>query len=724
MKNRSMQDSRIVKPRVTKTKLPSETSNSLSQETGFQRESSEDLENPAFFINRELSWLKFNERVLLQALDPKNPLLERVKFLSIVATNLDEFFMVRVATLLRKYRAESDDISPDGLDTAEQLEAIRKETARMTLNMSDCWAKVLQPLLAENKIRFLEPENYTVNVRDYLRSYFHENIHPVLTPLAVDPGHPFPFVSNLSMNLAVILQHDGRTRLARVKLPDLLPRFISIPQEISGQPGKTFVFLEDVTKENIESLFPGAQVDGSYLFRVVRDTDMVIQEDEADDLLESVDRTLKELRYGALSQLVVESRIPARLLNILLENFEIEEDIVEYTSSRMGYGDWLDLTHLHNPKLKDQPFSARSLWSEKNLDVIFDDIAEKDRLLHHPYDSFASVETFLNAAVNDSQVVAIKMTLYRIGSNSPLVDLLIAAAEAGKQVAVLVELKARFDERNNIAWANRMESTGIHVVYGVVKLKTHCKLCLVVRQTSTGITRFAHIGTGNYNRSTAQVYTDFGLFTSRPSVVDEVSEVFNYLTGYSNKRNYNNLLVAPLNFREEFTALIKKETEYARRGQFARIIIKNNSIADPAIIRSLYRASTAGVQIQMIVRGVCCLRPSIPGISDNIKVQSIVGRFLEHSRLYYFENNGDSKLLLGSADLMERNLDRRVEVLCLVQDKELQEHLLGVLELLLSDNVRTTELHSDGIYSAVDKHLEVSSFDVQKELLNRSGNTQ
>ena len=719
-----MQDSRIVKSRVTKTKLPSETSNSLSQETGFQRELSEDLDNPAFFINRELSWLKFNERVLLQALDQKNPLLERVKFLSIVATNLDEFFMVRVATLLRKYRAESDDISPDGLDTAEQLEAIRKQTAQMTKNMSDCWANVLQPLLAQNNIKFLEPESYTSAIQDYLRLYFYKNIHPVLTPLAVDPGHPFPFISNLSMNLAVIVQYDGRTRLARVKLPDLLPRFISIPQKLSGQPGNTFVFLEDVTKKNIELLFPGAKVEGSYLFRVVRDTDMVIQEDEADDLLESVDRTLKELRYGALSQLVVESRIPARLLNILLENFEVKEDIVEYTASRMGYGDWLDLTHLHNPKLKDQPFSARSLWSEKTLDAIFDDIAEKDRLVHHPFDSFASVEAFLNAAVNDSQVVAIKMTLYRIGSNSPLVDLLIAAAEAGKQVAVLVELKARFDERNNIAWANRMESAGIHVVYGMVNLKTHCKLCLVVRQTPAGIIRFAHIGTGNYNRSTAQVYTDFGLFTSNPSIVDEVSEVFNYLTGYSNKRNYKKLLVAPLNFRQEFTALIEKEAEYARRGQFARIIIKNNSIADPAIIKALYHASKAGVKIQMIVRGVCCLTPGIPGISDNIKVQSIVGRFLEHSRLYYFENNGDVKLLFGSADLMERNLDRRVEVLCFVQDKELQEHLLSVLEMVLRDNARTTELSAEGIYSAVDQDLEVSLFDVQKELLSWTGNTQ
>ena len=545
-----------------------------------------DLTDTRFYINRELSWLEFNQRVLLQALDAAHPLLERVKFLSIVATNLDEFFMVRVATLLRKFRAASGDVSPDGLDTGQQLDAIRERAAQMMRDMSSCWTTVLQPALAEHDIRFLERSAYTDAVRAYLRTYFRRNIHPVLTPLAFDPGHPFPYISNLSMNLAVVVSHGGRTRFARVKLPDVLPRFIPLPAQLAGAAGDTFVFLEDVVREQIGTLFPGATLRGAHLFRIVRDTDMVIQEDEADDLLESVDKTLKELRYGALSQLVVEATMPDRVLNILLENFEIEESVVERTSSRMGYGHWLALTGLlHRPKLKDAPFLPRGLWSNADRDAIFDEVRERDHLVHHPFDSFASVEAFLRAAVEDPQVIAIKLTLYRIGSNSPLVDLLIEAAEAGKQVAVLVELKARFDERNNIVWAHRMESAGIHVVYGLVNLKTHCKLCLVVRKESDGIVRYAHVGTGNYNGVTANVYTDFGLFTAKPAVVEEVSEVFNYLTGYSNKQDYRELLVAPLNLRARFTAMVDREAEHARAGRPARIIIKNNSVADPDMIR-------------------------------------------------------------------------------------------------------------------------------------------
>lgn len=691
---------------------------SLPGTPAFDHDSSPDLSDPHFYINRELSWLEFNQRVLLQALDPTHPLLERVKFLSIVATNLDEFFMVRVATLLRKYRADSEDVSPDGLDTEEQLEAIRERTALMIEAMSDCWATVLRPALAKQDVRFLERADYTDAIRTYLRSYFRENIYPVLTPLAFDPGHPFPYISNLSMNLAVVVRHDGRTRFARVKLPDLLPRFIPLPTEVSGQPKDTFVFLEDVAKEHIGMLFPGATLQGAHLFRVVRDTDMVIQEDEADDLLESVDRTLKELRYGDLSQLVVEATMPDRVLNILLENFEIEEDVVERTASRMGYGDWLSLTRLHLPRLKDPPFSPRRLWSDADLDSIFEEVIERDHLVHHPFDSFFSVEAFLRAAVEDPQVIAIKMTLYRIGANSPLVDLLIEAAEAGKQVAVLVELKARFDERNNIVWAHRMEAAGIHVVYGLVNLKTHCKLCLVVRKQAEGIVRYAHIGTGNYNRVTAQVYTDFGLFTSRPAIVDEVTEVFNYLTGYSSKQDYHELLVAPLNLRRAFTELVEREAQHARDGRPARIIIKNNSVADPEMIRVLYRASGAGVPIDMIVRGVCCLRPGIPGVSDRIRVRSIVGRFLEHSRLYYFENGGNPELLFGSADLMERNLDRRVEALCFVRDPVFRNHLRDdVLGILLRDNSRAMDLATDGSYHPVDISPGEPVVDAQHELL-------
>ena len=677
-----------------------------------------DLENPALYINRELSWLEFNQRVLLQAEDERHPLLERVKFLSIVATNLDEFFMVRVATLLRKFRTDSEVLSPDGMSTEQQLDAIRGRAKRMTDDIERCWSDVLRPLLATHRIRILDPTDYTPAVEAYLHDHYRRNIHPVLTPLAFDPGHPFPFISNLSMNLAVAVEHDGRTRFARVKLPDVLARFIPIPAAVVGRAGDSFALLEDVVKLNVASLFPGVAVRETHLFRIIRDTDMVIQEDEADDLLESVDRTLKELRYGDLSQLLVEASMPARVLNILIENFEIEEDVVARTDGRMGYGDWSALTKLHRPRLKDKPFSPRALWPDDDGEAIFDAIQERDHLVHHPFESFSAVESFLRAAVNDAHVIGIKITLYRIGPNSPLLDLLIQAADAGKQVAVLVELKARFDERNNIEWAHRLEAAGIHVVYGLLNLKTHCKLCLVVRQELDGIVRYAHVGTGNYNRVTSQVYTDFGLFTARPALLDEVTEVFNYLTGYSGKEVYEELLVAPHHLRHAFTTLVRREAEHARAGRRAGIIVKNNSVADPEMIRVLYQASQAGVPIDMIVRGVCCLRPGIPGISDTIRVRSVVGRFLEHSRLYYFANDGRPALLIGSADLMERNLDRRVEALCHVRDPALRTHLHDVvLKALLADTDRAMELQTDGSYRPVRGKLHARRINAQEKLL-------
>ena len=675
------------------------------------------LENPALYINRELSWLEFNQRVLLQAEDEHHPLLERVKFLSIVAVNLDEFFMVRVATLLRKYRNDIEAISPDGLSTEQQLDEIRVRANQMMADIEHCWSHTLRPLLADEQIRILDPADYTPAVKQYLRDYYRQNIHPVLTPLAFDPGHPFPFISNLSMNLAVVVEQSGHTRFARVKLPDVLPRFVPIPSGAAEETGDTFALLEDVVKLNVSLLFPGVAVRGAHLFRIIRDTDMVIQEDEADDLLESVDRTLKELRYGDLSQLLVESSMPSRVLNILIENFEIDEDVVARTDGRMGYGDWSALTRLHRPRLKDLPFSPHTIWAADD-EGIFDAIQERDRLVHHPFESFSSVEAFLRVAVDDPSVIAIKITLYRIGPDSPLLDLLIRAAEAGKQVAVLVELKARFDERNNIVWANRLESAGVHVVYGMVNLKTHCKLCLVVRKELEGIVRYAHIGTGNYNRVTSNIYTDFGLFTARPSVVDEVTEVFNYLTGYSSKWDYRELLVAPHHLRKAFTALVEREAEHARAGREAGIIVKNNSVADPEMIRVLYRASQAGVPIDMIVRGVCCLRPGIAGISETIRVRSVVGRFLEHSRLYYFVNGGQPEVLIGSADLMERNLDRRVETLSYMRDPGVRNHIRDVvLETMFSDTDRTMELQTDGSYRQVEVPAGTERINCQERLL-------
>jgi polyphosphate kinase len=677
-----------------------------------------DLSAPALYINRELSWLEFNRRVLAQAQDTSHPLLERVKFLAIAGTNLDEFFMVRVATILKKFRAGIEETSFDGLSTEDELSVIRTRALAQIDEQAACWSRDLRPLLASEGIHFLEPADYTPVIDAWLAQYFKAQIFPVLTPLAFDPGHPFPYVSNLSMNLAVRVRHGGRTKFARVKVPGMLPRFVALPDGLSAVAGTTFVFLEDIIRRNIQELFPGTHVEGAHLFRVIRDTDMVIQEDEADDLLETVDRGLKQLRYGALSLLQVESDMPRRVLHILMENFEVEDDVVMRTSERTGFGDWHAITRLHRPALKDPVFIPYTQWAPDDAGKVFEQIADQDFLVHHPFESFTSVETFLRAAITDPHVVAIKMTLYRIGANSPLVDLLIEAAEEGKQVAVLVELKARFDERNNIAWATRLESAGIHVVYGLVNLKVHCKLCLVVRKETDGIRRYAHVATGNYNRVTSQVYTDLGLFTADERILDDVTEVFNALTGYSSRRSHHALLVAPGGLRQGFRALVEREMEHATEGRPAGIIIKNNAVADPAMIRTLYKASQAGVPIDMIVRGVCCLRPGIPGISDRIRVRSIVGRFLEHSRLYYFENGGEPEVYIGSADLMERNLDRRVEVLCPIADPELRLQLHDVvLAAVRSDTARAWTLQTDGAYVRTSSASEAEAVDSQKVLL-------
>ena len=678
----------------------------------------DDLNNATLYINRELSWLEFNRRVLAQASDTSHPLLERVKFLAISATNLDEFFMVRVATLLKKQRAGLDDTSIDGLGADEELATIRSRAAEQMAEQTRCWQDQLRPTLAAEGIRFLDPGDYTPAVEAWLTEYFESQVFPVLTPLAFDPGHPFPFISNLSMNLAVRVRHGGRTKFARVKVPGMLPRLVTLPPGLAPLPGTTFVFLEDIIRRNIRALFPGTQVEGAHLFRVIRDTDIVIQEDEADDLLESVDRGLKQLRYGAPSLLQVEADMPRRVLDILIENFEVDHDVVARTSARMGLGDWRELAGLHRPALKDAVFHPRTLWAPDEADQVFEQVADQDFLVHHPFDSFTSVETFLRGAVADPHVVAIKMTLYRIGADSPLVDLLIQAAEQGKQVAVLVELKARFDEKNNIAWATRLEAAGVHVVYGLMNLKVHCKLCLVVRKEAAGIRRYAHVGTGNYNRVTSRIYTDLGLFTADDAIVDDVSEVFNSLTGYSHKRSYRALLVSPGGIRQGIRALIEREIEHAAAGRKAGIIIKNNAVADQPMIKLLYRASQAGVPIELLVRGLCCLRPGIPKISDRIRVRSVVGRLLEHSRIYWFENDGAPEVYIGSADLMERNLDRRVEVLVPVQDPELRQHLREVvLGTMLRDTERTWTLMPTGVYERTRADVTETPVDAQRSLI-------
>jgi polyphosphate kinase len=678
-----------------------------------------DLHDPRLYINRELSWLAFNERVLDQARTDTHPLLERVKFLAIAANNLDEFFMIRVATLTRQFRAGLPIISPDGLAVAEQLTLVRARAERMLHEIAACWEDELRPLLEAVGIRFVEPKDYTPEIRSYLTQFFSANVCPVLTPLAFDPGHPFPYISNRSKSFAVAVDDRGAVKFARVKVPDVLPRFVPIPASSAERGGVTLAFLEDVICGNLSELFPGLAIAGAHLFRIIRDTDIVVREEEAEDLLESVHRSLQALKHGPITLLHTDSEMPERVLKLLVENFELTEPVVVPSRSRLGLADWMALTRLQRPDLKDVPITPRVVWRNLEPEAVFERIRHRDQLVHHPFDSFSAVESFLDAAVDDPHVVAIKITLYRIGENSPLVDRLFEAAERGKQVAILVELKARFDERSNITWATRMEEAGVHVVYGLVNLKTHCKLCLVVRKEGDRIQRYVHLGTGNYNRATTQVYTDLGLFTANDQIVADASELFNYLTGYSRQTSYRALLVAPVALRERFTALVEREIAHARAGRHCGILVKSNSVSDPDVVRLLYRASAAGVRVDAIVRGICCLRPGLRGVSDLIRVRSIVGRFLEHSRIYCFENGGDAEVYIGSADLMERNLDRRVEVLCPLLDADIRHFVRHVLQTYLRDDARATVLRSDGTYQRIHGR-DTSALDAQRALMSRT----
>jgi len=654
-----------------------------------------DLRDPSLYFDRDLGWLSFNQRVLEQA-KAGHPLLERVKFFAIAANNLDEFFMVRLD--------QADSRARDG-------------AAAMLDELWQFWQDALRGQLAAEHIHILESSEYTDDDRAHLSRLFNVDVCPVLTPLAFDPGHPFPLVSNRSKNLAVVVEHKGRTKFARVKVPDLLPRFVALPRE-NGV--RRYAMLEDVIRENLGQLFPGVGIRTAHMFRVVRDMEVAVANprDTAETILEVVDRGLREQQHGPVSLLEVEHSMPTRVLDLLVENFEASRDVIVRTRGRMGFADWMALAAIPRPDLQDRPLKQAKIW-RKGTPEIFDEIRDRDQLVHHPFDSFQSVESFVDAAIDDARVVAIKMTLYRLGANSPVVDRLIRAAERGKQVAVLVELKARFDERSNIEWAKRLENAGVHVVYGVEKLKTHCKLCLVVRKEDNEIRRYVHIGTGNYNRATSKVYTDIGLFTARPDIVADVSELFNYLTGYSNQTDYRELLIAPVALRRRFGKLVAREMGHARRGRPARIIVKSNALTDARVVRLLYRASQAGVKIDLIIRGVCVLRPGVPGISENIAVRSIVGRFLEHSRIWYFENGGKPEVYIGSADLMERNLNKRVEAVCPVRDSDLVQFLRHViLEAYLRDNVRARVLQSDGSYLPVDGG-GAAPFDVQHTMMSR-----
>ena len=683
-----------------------------------------EFERPDLYINRELSWIEFNRRVFDEAKDTRHPLLERVKFLSIFDTNLDEFIMIRLAGLKDQLAAHVTSTSPDGLTAEQQLEVVRQHQAPLTQEVCRYWRDTLKPQLMEQHICILDYEQLNEQQRAAMLSYFEREVFPVLTPLAVDPGHPFPHISNRSLNLAVVIADNGHSeRFARVKVPPTLPRLVPIPlqtetiqTELTLLPSQTvvYVWLEQVIAAHLSMLFPGFDVWESYPFRVLRDADIELQEDEASDLLEYIEKEVRERRFGLVVSLAVNPSMPPRIRSLLLDNLEITESDLTVIDGPLGMGDLMELYRLERPELKDPPFTPRIpsvLRKEQNL---FQAIQQHDILMHHPYDSFNSVVEFIHAAAHDPQVLAIKQTLYRVGSNSPVVSMLLEAVENGKQVAVLVELKARFDEENNIEWARALERAGVHVVYGLVGLKTHAKVAMVVRKEADGLRRYIHLGTGNYNATTARIYEDLCLFTCRPAIGADVTDLFNLLTGYSRLHSYRKLLVAPIGLRTSIVERIEREIRCQQEYGNGRLIFKMNALVDPEIIRLLYRASQAGVTIDLIIRGMCCLRPGVPDVSEHIRVRSIVGRFLEHSRIFYFGNNGKEEIFLGSADMMQRNLNTRVETLFPIEDPLLRESIRDhVLHMYLADTVNTSELLPDGSYTPVRSTPGEPLFDCQ-----------
>lgn len=678
------------------------------------------LSTPQRFINRELSWLAFNYRVLEEALDQRNPLLERVKFIAIFNTNLDEFFMIRVAGIKQQIAEGVTERSPDGLTPSEQLSMVRKEVIRQREILHHCWLEDIVPKLHEQGIHVLDYEELSEGQRQTCREYFEREVFPVLTPLAFDPSHPFPHISNLSINLAVAVNDPEEGELfARVKVPAVLPRLVPLgdscdgPATIPPERRYCFTWLDQVIADNIESLFPGVDVVETYAFRVTRNADMEIQEEEAADLLRTIEQSVRQRRFGAVTRLSFHGSLPDRIRELLLYNLKLTPEDLYQTSGPLGLSDVFALTRLDRPDLKDPPYYPRTpapLRSRLASDM-FAAIRQQDILLHHPYDSFQPVVDLIQYAAEDPNVLAIKQTLYRVGSNSPIVKALMHAREQDKQVTVLVELKARFDEENNITWARALERVGVHVVYGLVGLKTHGKLALIVRREHDGLRRYVHLGTGNYNATTARIYTDLGLLTCRPDIGADVSELFNFLTGYSRQSHYRKLFVAPFELRSNLVRLIEREIEHASEGRPAYIIMKMNACVDPKMIDHLYTASISGVKIDLIVRGMCALRPGIPGMSENITVRSIVGRFLEHSRIFWFGNNGAPEVYVGSADLQQRNLDRRVEAVFPIEDPSLASYIREqLLEAYLRDNTRARILGQDGVYTrATPNGLAVDS---------------
>lgn len=647
------------------------------------------------YLNREMSWLQFNRRVLEEAVNPANPLLERLKFLSIFESNLDEFYMVRVSGLIEQFESGALQISPDGLTPNEQLKVISETAGPLRRKADAIYRDLIEPALRDRGISLLRYESLSDKGKRDMDRYFAQEVFPLCTPLIMHPAPSVPFISNRSLNLAVEVS-DGSTdvRLARVKVPEGIPRAVRL-----RKTRHEYVRLEDIIRNNLQSLFPGVEIIGAHLFRVLRDADVEIRELEAADLITTIEETIRLRRFGDPVLLEVESSMPPSVRAQLMSLHKLDEDDVMEVDGILGMDLFWELSKIDKPALRfpvHVPYTSDLLSNSRNL---YETITQTDVLIHLPYDSFRPIEEFVASAAKDPEVVGIKQTLYRVGSESPIVESLLDAAGEGKQVAAMVELKARFDESNNLVWSRALEHAGVHVTYGFPDMKTHCKLCLVVRREACGLRTYAHIGTGNYNPATARLYTDLGLFTDDEAITQDILELFNYLTGFSKQTSYRKLLVAPLNLREGILEHIRREVQIHRKDGNGRILFKLNALVDPEVIESLYEASQAGVSIDLVVRGVCCLRPNVPGVSENVRVRSIVGRFLEHSRIYYFGNGGTPKAYIGSADVMRRNLDRRIEVLVPVENPRLTKYLHDrILLPCLKDNVRAWELLPDGGY--------------------------
>ena len=681
--------------------------------------------HPQFFFNRELSLLEFHARVLEEALDERNPLLERLKFLSIFSSNLDEFFMIRVSGL-KEELGDANVISPDGMTPAEQLAKTRERIVGLIDQQARCLRDEILPQLRDAGLSLTSYDSLSRHEKENLKDYFIEKVFPILTPLAVDPSHPFPYISPLSVNIGLMVDAPGDvrfigrgkgadSRFVRIKVPSLVPRLVPV-----GTSGTRFILLEDLIEAHIQELFPGMKTGPCHRFRVTRDADIEIKEEEAQDLLSVIQEELRQRRFGTPCRLEVSPDMPAEMVEYLRSSLGLETNDVYVFDGPLHLQDLMSLFDCDRPDLKDAPFTPRvPSWYEE-YDSIFDAIRERDRLLHHPYDTYDCVTGFIDQAVEDPDVLAIKICLYRTGPDSPIPPALIRASEQGKQVTALIELKARFDEEHNIEWAQKLDEAGVHVVYGILGLKTHGKCTLVVRREGDALQRYVHIASGNYNPTTSCTYTDLGMFTVDDAIGRDATELFNYLTGFSQQSEYRKLMVAPVNLREELNALFDREIEHKRAGRPAHIIAKFNRLADLQIIEKLYEVSRAGVQVDLIVRGICMLRPGIPGLSENIRVRSVVGRFLEHSRVFWFSNGGDDQLFIGSADWMSRNLKHRIEVVAPVTDPRAKHYLRDVLlAAYLSDNTKARELQPDGRYTPIERGSE--SLNSQTYFMDRPG---